>query len=100
MRSSTIRPALGSVAFLTVLLSMAGYFVFAALQGDYGVFRRIELAAEHQRLMQERDRIAADVARLEARRLRLSDDWLDPDLLDEEARRRLGLLRPDEIVIR
>jgi cell division protein FtsB len=32
--------------------------------------------------------------------LRLSDDYLDLDLLDEQARDVLGYLRADEIVIR
>ena len=31
---------------------------------------------------------------------RLSDDFLDLDLLDERAREVLGTVRPDEIVIR
>ncbi|HAM89325.1 MAG TPA: septum formation initiator precursor, partial [Rhodobacteraceae bacterium] len=31
---------------------------------------------------------------------RLSDGYLDLDLLDEQARRVLGMIRPDEIVIR
>jgi cell division protein FtsB len=30
---------------------------------------------------------------------RLSDDYLDLDLLEEQARERLGYLRPDEIVL-
>jgi cell division protein FtsB len=31
---------------------------------------------------------------------RLSDDYLDIDLLDERAREVLGLMRPDEVIIR
>jgi cell division protein FtsB len=30
----------------------------------------------------------------------MSDDYLDLDLLDERARKVLGMVRPDEIVIR
>jgi cell division protein FtsB len=37
---------------------------------------------------------------VENRTRRLSDTFLDLDLLDEQARERLGYLRPDEIVLR
>ena len=43
---------------------------------------------------------AGDVARMENLTRRLSDDFLDLDLLDQQARDVLGLLRSDEIVIR
>jgi cell division protein FtsB len=36
---------------------------------------------------------------LENKTLRLSESYLDLDLLDEQARNILGFIRPDEIVI-
>ena len=44
--------------------------------------------------------LEADVARMENLTKRLSDDYLDLDLLDQQAREVLGLMRSDEIVIR
>jgi len=44
--------------------------------------------------------LEADVARMENLAKRLSDDFLDLDLLDQQAREVLGLMRSDEIVIR
>jgi cell division protein FtsB len=41
-----------------------------------------------------------ELAELENRTHRLSDDYLDVDLLDEQARDVLGYVRADEIVIR
>ena len=94
------RPALGSVIFLGLMLLLGLYFAFAAVQGDYGVFRRAELDAEAAQLRQELDMLHTEVARLENLTRRLSDEYLDLDLLDEQARDVLGLIRNDEIVIR
>ena len=89
----------GAIVFV-ICLSLAGYFTFAAVQGDYGLFRRIAIEAEIRSLETERDALAAEVARMENLTRRLSDGYLDLDLLDERARAVLGLTRPDEIVIR
>ncbi len=94
------RPALGALFFFALALVLAGYFTFAAVQGDFGVFSRVKLAAEAEALTDERDRLRLQVARMENLTLRLSDDYLDLDLLDERARAMLGLVRGDEIVIR
>ena len=94
------RPALAAVAYYAVMLSLACYFTFAAVQGDYGLFRRVEIEAETERLAAQRDAMAAEVARIANLAARLSDDHLDLDLLDERARAVLGMVRLDEIIIR
>lgn len=93
------RPAFGTVIYLGVVLSLALYFTFAAVQGDYGLFRRIEIEAEQAALIAERDVLMREVAVLENKTKRLSDGSLDLDLLDQQARNVLGLLRADEIVV-
>jgi cell division protein FtsB len=94
------RPALGSLLFLITMIMLGLYFTFAAVQGDYGVFRRAAVMAETRILIEERDALHAEVARMENLTRRLSDDFLDLDLLDEQSRDMLGLIRTDEIVIR
>lgn len=81
------------------LIGFAGYFVFAAVQGEYGVFRRVELEAERDVLEAELAMLNAEVERMTDRTRRLSDNYLDVDLLDERARVVLGVARVDEIVI-
>ena len=81
------------------LLGFGGYFVFAAVQGEYGVFRRVELEAERTVLLAELDLLNARAARMRDRTRRLSDDYLDLDLLDERARMVLGVARSDEIIV-
>jgi cell division protein FtsB len=96
----TPRPALGSFVFFTLALALATYFTFAAVQGDFGLFKRVEINAEAAVLRAQLDVVQADVARMENMTERLSDDYLDLDLLDEQVRRVLGMIRADEIVIR
>lgn len=94
------KPAVGTALYIVAIGGLAFYFTFAAVQGDYGVFRRVQAAAERETLTVERDRLKADAAKMENLTRRLSDSYLDLDLLDERARNVLGLLRSDEIVVR
>lgn len=79
---------------------LAVNFGFAAMQGPNGIFRRVQIDAEIEKLQAERDALRAEHARMTNLTHRLSDDYLDVDLLDERAREVLGTLRADEIVIR
>ena len=76
------------------------YFTFAAVQGDYGLFRRVQIDAEARDLRAQLAEISTQVKIAENKARRLSDDYLDLDLLDQQAREVLGLIRGDEIVIR
>ena len=93
-------PAYGAVIYFSVIFALASYFTFASVQGDYGLFRRIQIEAETAELIRQRDALAAQVAEMRNKTRRLSDEFLDLDLLDEQARDVLGLLRSDEIVLR
>lgn len=86
--------------FFALAFALSAYFTFAAVQGNYGLFRRVEIAAERDTLDRDLTALQAEIARMENLTLRLSDDYLDLDLLDQQARDILGLLRADEIVIR
>lgn len=94
------RPSLGAFTFFAIAFALSAYFTFAAVQGDFGLFRRVEIQAEADELRLNLDRLRLEIANAENLTRRLSDDYLDLDLLDEQARSVLGLLRADEIVIR
>tara|TARA_R110000787_G_scaffold32083_1_gene84802 strand:+ start:160 stop:450 length:291 start_codon:yes stop_codon:yes gene_type:complete len=94
------RPALGPILFFAISFALSLYFMFAAVQGDFGLFRRAEILAEADVMRAQLAQVKADVARMENLTHRLSDDYLDLDLLDEQARSVLGMVRTDEIVIR
>lgn len=76
------------------------YFTFAAVQGDYGLFRRVEIAAERDALSRDLAVLNTEITQMENLTRRLSDTYLDLDLLDQQARSVLGMIRSDEIVIR
>ncbi len=100
MTASSTKPALGALAFFGIAFTLATYFTFAAVQGDYGLFRRVEILAEKQQLEAELALAQAEVAHMENLTRRLSDSYLDLDLLDQQARDVLGVIRADELVIR
>jgi cell division protein FtsB len=87
-------------AIVPGLLMLVGvYFTFTAVQGNNGLFQRIQVEAERARLTAELERLEDQVARMEILTHRLSDNYLDLDLLDERVRNVLGYVRPDEVVL-
>lgn len=100
MKPKRKKPSLGAATYFLTCCGLGAYFTFAAVQGDYGVLQRIQIEAETEALTQDHARLEAELADLSNKTKRLSDDYLDLDLLDERARRVLGMLRADEIVIR
>lgn len=99
--SNTRRPpAFGVIFFFAIVFSLATYFTFASVQGDYGLFRRIQIEAETEILREDLIRLTAEVDSLRNKTRRLSDDYLDLDLLDQQARDVVGLARGDEVIVR
>jgi cell division protein FtsB len=90
----------GGLACLGLACALGVYFTFAAVQGDYGMFARVAIKAEAESLQAERDRLTAELAEMRNLTHRLSDDYLDLDLLDQQTRDVLGYMRSDEIAIR
>ena len=93
------RTSLSPVIFLLIMALLGLYFAFAAVQGPSGILRRVQLTAETAEIETERDTLKAEVDRMRNLTRRLSDDYLDLDLLDERARDVLGMVRADEILI-
>jgi cell division protein FtsB len=96
-RSNT--PSIGAFVFFSIAFALSAYFTFAAVQGDFGLFRRVEIQAEAEELRRDLALLQQDIEQMENKTRRLSDEFLDLDLLDQQARSVLGLLRADEIVI-
>ena len=100
MTTRSSRPSLGSMVIFLCAFALGTYFTFAAVQGDFGVFRQVEIRAEAEVLRTDAAQLRAALAEIENRTRRLSDDYLDLDLLDQQARDVLGYIRADEIVVR
>ncbi len=80
-------------------LMLGLYFTFAAVQGDYGLFRRAEILSDAKKLEAELTILKNQVDKMSNLTLRMSDEYLDLDLLDEQARDILGQIRSDEVII-
>ena len=61
----TTSPALGVIAYFCVVVALGLYFTFAAVQGDYGLFRRAEIAADADVLRTQLQGLQAEVAAME-----------------------------------
>lgn len=100
MANRRTTPSWGNVAFFAAMFAAGLYFSFAAVQGDYGVFRRVQLEADLKHLQDTSTRIQADIKAHQNLTHRLSDSYLDLDLLDQQARDVLGMVRSDELVLK
>ena len=87
------------LAVFAVALMLGLYFTFAAVQGDYGLFRRAEILSDAKKLEAELTVLQNEVDKMSNLTLRMSDEYLDLDLLDEQARDILGQIRSDEVII-
>ncbi|APX90869.1 septum formation initiator precursor [Brevirhabdus pacifica] len=100
MADNRNRTNVGASIYTLVVFSLAIYFMFGAVQGNFGLFQRIQIDAEAVQLRREVTRLERQLADVSNKTHRLSDAYLDVDLLDERVRDVLGYVRPDEIVIR
>ena len=82
------------------LIGVIAIFAHSGLQSDHGLAAFREAGDEERRLTADLAALKMARADMENRVLRLSDRYLDLDLLDERARAVLGLVRPDELVVR
>jgi cell division protein FtsB len=92
-------PRLRSYVPTVVMGAICLYFAFYMLFGPRGYFalQRVhenlhQQLNEYQVLKTERKKLAADVQLMRP-------DSLDADMADEQARKTLGYMKPDEIVI-
>ena len=89
----------GLLAVVALTTGLGGYFAFAAIQGEYGVLRRAEITSFSNNLNSELMRLNTEVVQMENLTQRLSDEYLDIDLLDERVREILGYVRSLELVV-
>ena len=84
-----------SVSFLFISF----YFIFNAIYGSYGLKKNIALEIEIIELNNKLSSLQKVLYDIEKKTSSLSEKNLDLDLLDEQSRKILGLIRPDEIML-
>ena len=84
---------------IVVGLSLAAYFSYHAVNGSRGLFAWREVSAELEASQRELDRLRAERRTVEQKVMRLRHDSLDPDLIDELARKELSFVEPLDVII-
>ncbi len=80
-------------------ISLVAYFAYHLVQGDRGMIAWMRLTQQVRAAKVTLASLEADRAKLEHRVDLLRSEHLDSDMLDEQARRTLNLIAPNEIVI-
>jgi len=90
---------LGGTVYLLVAFCLGMYFMIGAVQGDFGLFKRVQIEVEIDALQTELAALDAELSAISNKTHRLSDSYLDLDLLNQQARDVLGMVRADEIIV-
>jgi cell division protein FtsB len=80
-------------------VGLATYFGYHALTGSRGLLAWRDLNTELASTRQELEALHAERSALAQKVARLRHDGLDPDLIDELARRQLSLADPLDVII-
>ncbi len=75
------------------------YFIIASFNGEFGVAAKYELLAKEKVLTKELDLLIEDSKAIKNKIERLSDTSLDLELLDQQARKILGMIGENEFII-
>lgn len=87
------------LGFTFVIFALVLYFGYFAIYGKHGLVNWVRLQEEIALKQGELERTKTERAALEHRVRLLRPESVDPDLLEEQARARLGLAQGDEVVI-
>ena len=84
---------------LVILLIFFLYFTYAAIYGNNGLKKNIDLEFQIMELNNNLISLEKVMHDIETKTSKLNKDNLDLDLLDQQSRIVLGLIRTDEIMI-
>lgn len=96
--SSKSRNVVGYLTSVSVV-ALVAYFAYSAIQGPFGVLTLYKIEVKEAQLQAQLVELIETRRAAQNRAYRLSDEYLDLDLLDEQARKVLGLMRGDEIIV-
>ncbi|MEZ5939131.1 MAG: septum formation initiator family protein [Hyphomonadaceae bacterium] len=90
---------LKSILLPGALCGLILYFSYHALAGEQGLAAWTHLQGEEKTLQKELASIKAEQASVETNLVRLRDDTMDLDYIEELVRTRMSYARPDEILV-
>ncbi|MFN8947598.1 MAG: FtsB family cell division protein [Alphaproteobacteria bacterium] len=95
----TLRRVTRGWSFPLLVLALVGYFSYFAVFGNHGLLRWSRLQAAVEAKQAELEKLSAERISLERRVSLMRPESVDDDMLEEQARSRLGLTEADEVVI-
>ena len=87
------------ITSLTVCLILCLYFIIASFNGEFGVSAKYDLLAKEKVLANDLKIINKETKIIKNRIKRLSDTSLDLELLDQQARKILGMIGEEELIV-
>jgi cell division protein FtsB len=97
--SGSVRRVRERHGFALLGLGLVVYFGYHAVSGDRSLWAWRQLTAEIAATRQELAEVRAERLNLEDKVKRLRPESLDPDLVDELARKRLSFVDPLDVII-
>jgi cell division protein FtsB len=94
-----IRAFLAALGLYVLAALFIGYFGINAYTGNHGIVAKQNLDQRIADLMRELDATKAERQRWEHRVALLKPDRIDPDMLDERARRLLDYADPRDVTV-
>ena len=89
---------LESVIFF-ICVTLCFYFLLASFSGEFGVSKKYQLLAKEKILAKKLHKTILELENLNNKIHRLSDTALDLELLDQQARKILGLIGEQEFIV-
>ena len=80
------------------ILFVAFYFSVTALYGEYGLFNLFQKHGEEKHLLEMKSQLEIEIKKWENLTKRMSSNFLDLDLLDEQARKILRVAKSTEAI--
>ena len=92
-------PRLASLLLIFISVILSGYFLLQAFRGEFNISNFVQKKTELIELVNLYEKNNMDMIRYEKHIKSLTAENFDPDLLDEEMRRKMMLIKPNEIIM-
>ncbi len=96
---SRLRTILATLTLHLGAAALIGYFAYHAYTGDHGLVAKRSYEQELKQLEAELGDLQAQRSSIEHKVSLLAASRLDPDMLDEQGRRLLNFIHPNDIVL-
>ena len=87
------------ITLSAVCFILSFYFIIASFNGEFGVSAKYQLLAKEKVLTKELNLLINETKAIKNKIKRLSNTSLDLELLDQQARKILGMIGEEELIV-